>query len=149
VGMATAGIPHASLIGDRLGVPVGYVESDGEVESANGRVANLVQAGRRAVMIEDHITTGGSVIKTAQALRAHGVQIDHCVAIFTYNRPVVWQNFEAARLRLTPLCDLETLLDVAVGIGRVGEAEREVVYDWRRDPREWAARRSQPHAGTT
>jgi orotate phosphoribosyltransferase len=139
IGMATSGIPHASLIADAVDLPLGYVEFDDGAPRLDGGLAKLVEGDRRAVIVEDHITTGGSVIKTAAALREAGFSVNRCVAIFTYDRRQAHANFASQALPLTPLCDLSTLLDQAVESGTIGPDERATVYEWLEDPDRWTA----------
>jgi len=150
-GTATAGLPHASLLADRLGLPMVYVTLDA-ADRASGRVEGRLRAGARVVMVEDHVTTGGSVLAAARVLRDGGARVAECVAIFTYLRlerapGARAPSVELQGLRFYPLCDVFTLLRVAVRRGTIGAAERSAVLEWLRDPEGWSARREREDIG--
>src|SRR5207244_11048809 len=126
-GVATSGIPHASVLAHRLNKPLVYV--------SDGRIVGEVSDGADVVIIEDLVTTGKSVLEAAAALRQHGFRTARCVAIFTYGREQ--PALDAAGIAFDPLCDLETLLQAGVEHDYFGEAERQAVLDWRRDPQDW------------
>jgi len=129
-GVATSGIPHASVLAHRLNKTLVYVSGE--------RIVGDVSAGADVVIIEDLVTTGKSVLEAAAALREHGFETNHCVAIFTYSRQQ--PALDAARIAFEPLCDLETLLRAGVEHAYFSEAERQAVLDWRRDPQDWTAK---------
>lgn len=129
VGVTTSGIPHASVLANRLGKPLAYAGEDGVVGDA--------VASDRLVIVEDLVTTGKSVLETAAALRQRGFKADRCVSIFTYDRQQ--PRLEAAGIAFEALSDLATLLEVGVGENHFREAERQAVLDWRRDPQAWSA----------
>ena len=129
-GVATSGIPHASVLAHRLHKPLIYVN--------DGRIVGAAKNGDRVAVIEDLVTTGKSVLEAAAPLREHGLRPDRCLAIFTYSRQQ--PALEAAGIAFDPLSDLETLLQVGVEHGYFGDAERQAVLDWRRDPQDWTAR---------
>jgi len=133
VGVATSGIPHASVLAHRLGKPLAYVHDEG--------IAGYIQPDQSLVIVEDLVTTGKSVLECASALRQHGFAASRCVAIFTYERRQ--PSLEAAGIAFEPLADLATLLETGVAEGRFGEAERQAVLDWRRDPQAWTAAHEQ------
>ncbi len=137
VGMTTSGIPHASVLGQWLARPMVYLPGDGDPR--HDRQVGAF-AGQRALIIEDLVTTGGSVLKTAARLRELGLAIAGCLAIFTYRGRIVGENFAAAAIALETLTDLETLLDVAIARGQITPEEARLVLDWRDDPPGWFAR---------
>jgi orotate phosphoribosyltransferase len=129
-GVATSGIPHASVLAYRLDKPLAYV--------ADGVVAGAPAKGHRLAIVEDLVTTGKSVLEAAGVLRAEGLQVDECFAIFTYDRSQ--PSLTAAGIAFEPLSDLATLLAVGIDAGYFGPAERDAVLDWRSDPQGWTAR---------
>ena len=128
-GVATSGIPHASVLAYRLDVPLAYVEG--------GVVRGQPAAGSRAVVVEDLVTTGKSVLEATGTLRAAGVRAERCCAIFTYDR--LQPSLDEAGIAFEPLSDLSTLLDVGIAAGCFGPRERDAVLEWRRDPQGWTA----------
>lgn len=139
-GTATSGIPHASLIADEFNLPLAYVAFDNDTEPDHGRMVGQVNEGDRAVLIEDHVTTGKSVLSAAKELRRHGARVEWCLAIFTYDEPKTHRVFKEHEIRFATLCDLPTLLDVAIDNKLIGSGERDAVLDWVRDPEEWTAK---------
>ncbi len=133
-GVATSGIPHASVLAHRLQAPLAYVR--------DGHLVGAVNTGERAVIIEDLVTTGKSVLEAAAGLREHGIQTDRCVAIFTYSREQ--PSLDAAGIQFEALSDLATLLQVGVEHAYFAATERDAVLDWRRDPQDWTARHEAP-----
>ncbi|TAK21896.1 MAG: hypothetical protein EPO26_13015 [Chloroflexota bacterium] len=131
VGMSTSGIPHATLLGDRLGMP-SFASDDLE--------AATVFAGKRVAMIEDHITTGGSVLKAIESLHQIGVKTVACFAIFNYGRKEAMANFRNVDVPLISLCNLDTLLDTAIRNGSLTWQDADAVNDWLKDPTGWAER---------
>jgi orotate phosphoribosyltransferase len=144
-GTATSGIPHAALAADRLSLPMVYVAPD---EQDGGHVQGDAPADSRIVMIEDHITTGGSALSSAKVLRRNAVVVDWCLAIFTYSTERARERFTAMGMRVATLCDLDVLLDTAVGDGTIKSSSRDAVRDWVRDPETWSARAEEKYAST-
>jgi orotate phosphoribosyltransferase len=135
-GTATSGIPHAALLADRLSFPLVYVDgSNTDWSSVKGEP----RTGTRIVIVEDHVTTGSSVLESVALLRDRGARVDWCLAIFTYNMQRARERFEEMNLRLASLCDLNTLLDTAVEDGTIAASARSIVLDWVRDPQAWSA----------
>ena len=129
-GVATSGIPHASVLAYRLDKPLVYVD--------DGAIAGAPATGSQLVVVEDLVTTGKSVIEATGALRAAGLRVDRCFAIFAYDRHQ--PGLKTAGIAFEPLSELATLLDLGVTAGYFGAAERDAVLNWRRDPRDWTAR---------
>ncbi|MFI5267776.1 MAG: hypothetical protein ACHQ7M_10410 [Chloroflexota bacterium] len=129
-GVATSGIPHASVLAYRWGKPLAFVD--------DGAIAGAPAKGSRLAIVEDLVTTGKSVLEATDVLRAEGMNVDQCFAIFTYDRSQ--PSLEAAGIACDPLSDLANLLEVGVEAGYFGVAERDAVLDWRRDPQGWTAR---------
>ncbi len=136
-GTATSGIPHAALIADRLDVPLVYV--DFERDKERGQVEGKLAQGNRAVIIEDHVTTGKSVLSSVSALRRAGAVVPWCVSIFTYLNEDAQRTFMNEDITFRPLCSLHTLLDVARDMKQIGEKEIQAVLSWVSDPANWKA----------
>jgi orotate phosphoribosyltransferase len=136
-GTATSGIPHASLIADRLELPMVYVTIEGSEDSPSGHVEGEVKKGDMVVMIEDHISTGKSVLSSADVLRDRQADVKWCFAIFTYGTPLAHANFRSQNITLVTLCDIKVLLNVAIESGRIGVSEEQAVESWLSDPQLW------------
>jgi orotate phosphoribosyltransferase len=142
-GTATAGIPHATSLADKLQMPLSYVRSSGKGHGLKNLIEGLGSdgsyQGQRVLLIEDLISTGGSSIKAVEAVRdAHGV-IDHCLAIFTYGLQASTDAFDALdpSCRLITLLDYDTMVATARASGYVDEEAARLLRTWRLDPFGW------------
>ena len=113
VGTATAGIPHATLIADRLNKPSAYVRGSKKAHGTARQIEGAAVSGKRVVVIEDLISTGGSSLNAVEALREDGAEVLGVAAIFSYGIKGAKEKFETAGCAYSVLCDLDTLLDVA------------------------------------
>lgn len=147
-GTATSGIPHATLIADRLNLPLIYVRFESDGKDEHSLIEGKMNKGKRIVVIEDHITTGKSVLKTAKALREAGGVIDWCVVIFTYGREEAKLAFENDNVKLISLCDLSTLMDIAVENKFISFEDRHSVFEWLKNPNRWALLNKRPNGDT-
>lgn len=140
-GTATAGIPHATLLADRLSLPLVYVRAAAKAHGTGRRVEGRLPEGARAVVVEDTVSTGGSSLAAVDALRAEGAAVDTMVALFTYGFDAAAEAFHAAGVRLVSLTDYDALVAQAVGAGRLTPAQRTALAEWRDDPGAWSAAR--------
>ena len=134
-GVATAGIPYAAWLSDRLDKPMVYVRETSKGHGKGQQIEGRVLAGQRGLVVEDLITTGGSAIQTGQALRDAGAHVSHCLAIFEYGLPHSERAFQDAGISAVTLCNIEDLLKVALSTRRLSEAEGRIVGDWFEDYR--------------
>lgn len=142
-GTSTAGIPHATTLSDLLHLPLIYVRSSGKDHGLKNTIEGigpfLSLKGKRVLLIEDLISTGGSSIAAVQALRQEGAIVPYCLSIFTYQLKESKEAFET----LTPPCinisllDYESMLATAHENGYLKEAELELLVEWRKDPFGW------------
>ena len=140
-GTATAGIAHGALLADRLGLPFTYVRSSAKGHGRENRIEGRVTEGERIVLVEDLVSTGGSVLSAAEALRDAGGVVVAALAVFTYGFPEADRAFEEAGLPLHTLTDFETLARVAAETGALGGGAWDVLRDWRDDPVAWSEQR--------
>lgn len=137
-GTATAGIPWAAWIADKLHKPMVYVRSSQKEHGKGNQIEGKVEQGKRVLLVEDLISTGGSSLEAVQALRNAGVVVEQCVAIFTYELIKAQQRFQEAHCKLITLSNFSKLVDVAVQTKYVTQQQREVVLAWNKDPQNWA-----------
>ncbi len=129
-GVATAGIPWAAWVADRLSKPMAYVRDAPKGHGKGQQVEGGVTPGQAAIVLEDLTSTGGSALTAAEALREVGARVDHCFSIFTYELPQTGEAFRAAGVKLVSLCGISTLLEVAMASGQIdGEGQR-AVREW-------------------
>ena len=139
-GGVTAGVPFATLVADRLELPMVYVRAEAKAHGTAGRIEGGSVAGARVHLIEDLISTASSILAFAQALREAGAVVDGVSVLFSRAGESAAQALEDAGLRLTAICDLETLLAVALGRGCIDEQGLGEVRAFLADPEGWSAR---------
>ncbi len=140
-GTATAGIPHAAWLAATLDLPMVYVRAGGKEHGKGRRVEGLLEAGRRVLVVEDLVTTGGSVLDTVAALRQEGAVVEHVLAIFSYGLARTEETFAQVQVSLHPLTTLPVLLEVATAEGYISPAERAMTVEWATDPVAWSRAR--------
>lgn len=133
-GTATAGIPHAAWVSDILNLPMCYVRSKPKGHGRGNQIEGAVKPGQKVVVVEDLISTGGSVITAVEALREAGCEVLGTVAIFTYELARGYKQLEEANIKAHALSDYSTLIDVALEKGLVSETELEKLKEWRKNP---------------
>lgn len=136
-GVATAGIPQGALVADELSLPYIYVRPKPKDHGMGNLIEGKIEKGQKVVLVEDLISTGGSSLKAAQALKEAGFKVLGMVAIFTYGFDVAEKNFEEAGIRLVCLSDFNHLLKEAVRKKYLDENQLVYVKSWRVDPASW------------
>ncbi|WP_243386773.1 orotate phosphoribosyltransferase [Bacillus kexueae] len=130
-GCATAGIPHAALVSDVLGLPMCYVRSSPKGHGKGNQIEGKVEKGQKVVVIEDLISTGQSALKVVDALQKAGCEVVGVAAIFTYQLPIADDHFEDKEIPVYTLCHYETLMDVAVEEGYISQEQMTKLAKWR------------------
>ena len=133
-GTATAGIPHAAWVADRLRLPMVYVRAQAKAHGKGKQIEGGSVSGLRVVVVEDLVTTGGSSLQTVSVLREAGAQVDRCVAIFSYDFREADEAFKAAACRSTALCGFDALLEAC---DTLDDAARTELQRWHADPHAW------------
>ncbi len=136
-GVATGAIAQGALVADRLELPFIYIRSSAKGHGMENLIEGRYEAGQKAVIVEDLVSTGGSSLKAAEALLMAGVEVLGMVAIFSYGFTVAEENFKQAGIRLTTLSDYDTLLQEAVGSGYINSNDLPLLQEWRKDPASW------------
>ncbi|MDR6124242.1 orotate phosphoribosyltransferase [Bacillus sp. SLBN-46] len=139
-GTATAGIPHAAWVSDLLELPMCYVRSKPKGHGKGNQIEGKVEEGQKVVVVEDLISTGGSVITAVQALREAGCEVIGVVSIFTYGLEKGKEAFLLAGIKSESLTDFPILIEVAVEKGYVNGTDQASLLDWRKDPSSWSKR---------
>lgn len=130
VGTATAGIPHAAWVAERLNLPMAYVRSKAKSHGKQNQIEGVVRPTDRVVVVEDLISTGGSALQVVEAIRQTGAEVLSVVAIFSYELTQARQAFESANVPYFCLSDYPTLLEVARADERLTEAELQELKNW-------------------
>ncbi|USS87997.1 orotate phosphoribosyltransferase [Fructilactobacillus hinvesii] len=136
-GVATAGIPHAALVADRLDLPMVYVRSKPKDHGTGKQIEGKISQNDQVVLIDDLISTGGSVIKAAQAVQKAGYQVAGVVSIFSYGFPDAEQNFATAHIPFTPLLTYAQLIQQLLDTDVISIAQYEKFTQWHQDPWNW------------
>ena len=134
MGTATAGIAHAAIAAHLLGMPMGYVRSGSKDHGRRNQIEGRLEKGQKVVVIEDLISTGGSVLDTVEALRAAGAEVLGVVNIFTYGMKKGIERLAAANVRNVSLTDLDTVAREGVKVGYIAEADVARLLAFRDDP---------------
>lgn len=136
-GVATAGIPQGALVAEALGLPFIYIRSSAKEHGMGNQIEGVVQPGASVALIEDLISTGGSSLKAAEAVKAAGMQVRAIVSVFTYGFPQAEANFKAAKVESISLTDYSTLLQVAQENNYIAESDLQKLNAWRETPESW------------
>ncbi|MCM2979720.1 orotate phosphoribosyltransferase [Niallia circulans] len=136
-GTATAGIPHAAWVSDLLDLPMAYVRSKAKAHGKGNQIEGKVEKGKKVVVVEDLISTGGSVITAVNSLREAGCEVLGVVAIFTYELPKGKELLGEAEITAYSLTDYTSLLDVAQKKGYIQEGDLASLNAWKESPENW------------
>ena len=133
-GTATAGIPHAALVADRMGLPMIYVRGKSKSHGKGNQVEGTLKANQKVVIIEDLISTGGSVITVQKAIEEAGANVLGSAAIFTYGLQKGKDLLLEAGLRYETLTDYNALLEAALENKYVTSEEMTRLQQWQKNP---------------
>lgn len=136
-GTATAGIPHGAIIADKMNLPFAYIRSKPKDHGAGNQIEGRVIKGQKMVIIEDLVSTGGSVLEAVKAAQKAGVRVLGVVAIFTYELPQAQHHFEAAGVALETLSNYTELIKVAKVQGYITADGLTLLKRFKEDQEHW------------
>ena len=136
-GIEAAGIPHSAALGYAMQRPSVFIRKQAKEHGKKARIEGGNVAGKRVLLIEDLVTTGGSSLSGVQALRDAGAVVTDCLAIISYGFPQASVAFDEAGLRLHTLTDFQTVLGVAADRDFLREDQVEAIRGWFRQPYDW------------
>lgn len=139
-GTATAGIPHAAWIAAELDLPLVYVRSKPKDHGRGKQIEGVLHPGAKTVVIDDLLSTGGSVLKAVKAAQNEGADVLCVGAIFSYQLQAIVDNFRQADLSYFTLTNYSELLEAAVETNYISTTERAALEKWRHDPENWSAK---------
>ncbi len=139
-GTATAGIPHAAWVAEALGLPLIYVRSKPKDHGQGRQIEGHLTPGANTVVIDDLLSTGGSVLKAAGAAAKEGAEVIGVVGIFSYELPAAQTNFAQAQIPFATLTGYSTLVKTAVQVGAIKPEDEATLHEWRKDPAAWASK---------
>lgn len=136
-GVATAGIPQGALLADLLEVPFIYVRSKPKGHGMENLIEGKVDPDKKVLIVEDLVSTGGSSLKAAAALRQAGYEVVGMLAIFTYGFPLADENFKNAGVTLRCLSNYSIMLEQAIEMGYITSEDVASLEEWRKAPALW------------
>ena len=136
-GVATAGIPQASIVADRLNLPMGYVRSKAKDHGLKNLIEGELRPGSKVTVIEDLISTGKSSLAAVDALQEHGYEVIGLLSNFNYGIPVAENTIKSYGIKSYTLSDYMTLIEVAIENKMINDSEIESLRAWRSRPNEW------------
>lgn len=136
MGTSTAGIAHAAIAGHILGLPMGYVRSGAKDHGRNNRIEGKLKQGQRVVVIEDLISTGGSVIDVVETLREAGADVLGIVSIFTYGMKKGLERLASANVKNISLTDFDAVAETALETGYIKETDIARLKAFRDNPQD-------------
>ena len=134
MGTCTAGIAHAAIAAQILKLPMGYVRSSAKDHGRTNKIEGKLLPGQKVVVIEDLISTGGSVIDVVEALRDEKAEVLGIVSIFTYGMKKGLERLDAANVKNTSLTDFDCLVEVAAEEGYIKNTDVERLISFRNNP---------------
>ncbi len=134
MGTSTAGIAHAAIAAHLLGMPMGYVRSGNKDHGRQNRIEGKLEAGQKVVVVEDLISTGGSVIDVVDALREAGAEVLGIVSIFTYGMQKGIDRLVAANVKNVSLTNFDVIAEVAADEGYIKPEDIARLIKFRNNP---------------
>jgi orotate phosphoribosyltransferase len=136
-GTATAGIPHAAWVAEELNLPMVYVRSKPKGHGKGNQIEGKLTEGQKVIVIEDLISTGGSSIEAANAVKEAGGDVRSVLAIFSYQFPMAEEAFTKAGFPFQTLSNYTVLLEVAQEKGTIRTEQLDALRAWRENPKEY------------
>lgn len=138
-GVATAGIPHGALLADVLEKPFVYVRSNAKDHGRRNQIEGELKPGQKVLIVEDLISTGGSCLLAADALREAGAEVVGVLAIFQYGFAKAAAAFAEKKINFITLTNYDSLVEEAARTGYVSESDLNTLKKWRENPEVWGA----------
>lgn len=134
MGTSTAGIAHAAITADKLNLPMGYVRGSSKDHGRKNQIEGRLEKGQKVVVIEDLISTGGSVIDVVNVLREAGAEVLGIASIFTYNMAKSKQRLEEAKVQNVSLSNFDVMVEVAAEEGYIKKEDIKRLIAFRNNP---------------
>lgn len=136
-GVATGAIAQGALVADLLGLPFVYVRSSPKDHGLENLVEGELKPNSKVVIVEDLISTGGSSLKAAAAIRNFGCEVVGMIAVYTHGFPMAEENFEKAGVKLITLTDYDQVIEEALRTGYISADNMDLLREWRKSPETW------------
>ena len=136
-GVATAGIPWGMLLADNMGKPFVYIRSAPKSHGRQNLIEGELISGKKVLVVEDLISTGGSSIEAVKAIRDNGNEVLGVIAIFSYNLTKAEVNFKTVNCKFKTISNYDILVEEAKKLNYISDEEFDLVKDWKSDPENW------------
>ena len=136
-GVATAGIPQGALVAENLNLPFAYVRSKPKSHGMKNMIEGRIEKGKKVLLIEDLISTGGSSIKSVEAVRETGSIVIGVLSIFNYGFKVSEENFKNINCDTSIIFNYNDLLSIALKNNYIEDQDLEKLKSWRDNPEKW------------
>ena len=134
MGTSTAGIAHAAITAQIMGLPMGYVRSGHKDHGRQNQIEGRLEKGQKVVVVEDLISTGGSVLEVVDVLREAGAEVLGIVSIFTYGMQKGLDRLAAADVKNISLTNFDVIAEVAAEEGYIKHEDVERLIKFRNNP---------------
>ena len=134
MGTSTAGIAHAAIVGHLMSLPMGYVRSGAKDHGRKNQIEGKLLPGQKVVVVEDLISTGGSVLEVVEILREAGAEVLGVVSIFTYGMRKGLERMAAANVVNHSLTDFDTIAEIAADEGYIRREDVARLIAFRNNP---------------
>lgn len=139
-GIETAGVPHSAVLGFTLRKPSLFIRKQSKGHGLKKLVEGGDVDGLKVLLVEDHVTTGGSSLRGVEALRLAGAQVNDCLTVTSYDFPQAKQAFSKAKVKVHTLTTFDKILSAALSRGLIKTNERQAVESWLGDPEAWSSK---------
>jgi orotate phosphoribosyltransferase len=139
-GVATAGIHWAAWLAAKYDKPMVYIRDKAKGHGRQNQIEGSLKIGQKVLVIEDHVSTGGSSVAAVLAVKEFGGVVTDCLAITTFEFPATAQIFEDENCRLLTLTNFTAIINKAVEMGYISNEEKRIVLEWNKDAPNWAAK---------
>ncbi len=136
-GIATASIPWAALVAEKLQKPMIYIRKEAKDHGRENLIEGGLEPGQKVLVIEDLVSTGGTSLASVAAARKEGAVVEKCLAIFTYEMEIAINGFREANCNLLTLSNFSTLVRVAAKKGYIQKEEINMLREWSKNPAGW------------
>lgn len=136
-GVATGAIAPGALVADALGLPFVYIRATPKDHGLENLIEGDLKPGSKVVVVEDLVSTGSSSLKAVEGIRRDGSEVIGMVANFTYGFPIAAEKFSQAKVQLLTLTNYDAILEEALRIEYIAEADLETLKEWRKSPADW------------
>lgn len=136
-GTATAAIPHAAFLSQKLDLPMIYVRDTKKGHGKENQIEGRIKKGQKVLVIEEHVSTGGSLIGNVKAVRDAGGRVKYAVITTTFLMDTAEKSFKKNKVKVFAITDFEVIIDTAIENNFMKESDREIVRSWAKNPKIW------------